>query len=159
MNRTLQTEALVAVANPFRSKAACVAALLTTLVLSGCASFSPDGGMAVVAGVAGETIKKDVVSIRSGEEAEWARNAVQQLLRRPLTVESAVQIALLNNKGLQASYNELALAEADMVQESLPPNPTFSLFSITGNGALEAERQVVGNILALSTLPFRSEIA
>src|SRR4030088_1008113 len=46
-----------------------------------------------------------------------------------------------------------------MVQESLPPNPTFSIFRITGGGALEAERQVVGNILALSTLPFRSEIA
>jgi outer membrane protein TolC len=74
-------------------------------------------------------------------------------------VDAAVQIALLNNRGLQASYNELALAEADLVQESLPPNPTFSIYSITGNGALEAERQVVGNILALSTLPFRSEIA
>src|SRR4030088_2478992 len=46
-----------------------------------------------------------------------------------------------------------------MVQESLPPNPTFSIFRIAGGGALEAERQVVGNILALSTLPFRSEIA
>jgi outer membrane protein TolC len=46
-----------------------------------------------------------------------------------------------------------------MVQESLPPNPTFSIFRIAGDGALEAERQIVGNILALSTLPFRSEIA
>src|SRR5439155_456800 len=59
----------------------------------------------------------------------------------------------------QAAYNELALAEADLVQESLPPNPTFSIFRIAGDGALEAERQIVGNILALSTLPFRSEIA
>src|SRR5258708_2127962 len=82
-----------------------------------------------------------------------------RLLRRPLTVDAAVQVALLNNKGLQAAYNELALAEADMVQESLPPNPTFSIFRIAGDGALEAERQIVGNILALSTLPFRSEIA
>jgi len=76
-----------------------------------------------------------------------------------LTVDATVQIALLNNRGLQAAYNELALAEANMVQESLPPNPTFSIFRIAGGGALEAERQVVGNILALSTLPFRSEIA
>src|SRR5229473_1375814 len=108
---------------------------------------------------AGETIKKDVVSIRTEDDAEWAKGAVQDLLRRSLTVDAAVQIALLSNRGLQASYNELALAEADMVQESLPANPTFSIFRIAGNGALEAERQVVGNILALSTLPFRSEIA
>jgi outer membrane protein TolC len=136
-----------------------LAALLSTLALPGCATFSPDGGMTVVATVAGETLKKDVISVRTTDDAEEARNAVQRLLRRSLTVDTAVQIALLNNQGLQASYNELALAEADLVRESLPPNPTFSIFRIAGNGALEAERQVVGDILALSTLPFRSEIA
>src|SRR3982074_1900406 len=142
-----------------RLKPAYIAALLSNLALSGCATFSPDGGMTVVANVAGETLNKDVISIRTADDAEAARNAVSRLLRRPLTVDAAVQVALLNNRGLQASYNELALAEADLVQESLPPNPTFSIFRIAGNGALEAERQVVGNILALSTLPFRSEIA
>src|ERR1700730_2645199 len=140
-------------------KPARLVALLSTFALSGCATFSPDGGMTVVANVAGETINKDVVSIRSEDDAERAKGIVQGLLRRSLTADAAVQVALLNNRGLQASYNELALAETDMVQESLPPNPTFSIYSIAGDGALEAERQVVGNILALSTLPFRSEIA
>src|SRR5260221_805975 len=138
---------------------ALLAVLLSNLALSGCATFSPDGGMTVVANVAGETIQKDVVAIHNDAEAEWARSSVQRLLRRPLTVDAAVQIGLLNNKGLQASYNELALAEADMVQESLPPNPTFSIFRIAGDGALEAERKIGGNILALSTLPFRTDIA
>jgi outer membrane protein TolC len=134
-------------------------ALLTAFLVSGCASFSPDHGMTVVAGVAGEAIKKDVISIQTADDAERAEEAIRRLLRQSLTVESAVQVALLSNRGLQASYNELALAEADMVRESLPPNPTFSIFRIAGGGALEAERQVVGNILALSTLPFRTEIA
>ncbi|MFX4408647.1 hypothetical protein ABTA58_19945, partial [Acinetobacter baumannii] len=58
-----------------------------------------------------------------------------------------------------AAYNELALAETDLVQDSLPPNPTFSISRIAGGGAVEIERQVVGDILALATLPFRSEIA
>jgi outer membrane protein TolC len=128
-------------------------------MLSGCASFSPDGGMSVVATVASETINKDVVSIRTVDDAERARNTVQHLLRRALTVDTAVQIALLNNRGLQAAYNELALAEADLVEQSLPPNPTFAISRIAGNGAVEIERQIVGDILALATLPFRSEIA
>jgi len=115
--------------------------------------------MTVVANVAAETINKDVASIRTEDDAERAKGIVHGLLRRSLTADAAVQVALLNNRGLQASYNELALAEADMVQQSLPPNPTFSIFRIAGNSALEAERQVVGNILALSTLPFRSDIA
>jgi outer membrane protein TolC len=133
--------------------------LLSALLLSGCAGFSPDGGMIAVANLAGETIHKDVVSIRTEADAQRADSAVQNLLGRGLTVDTAVQIALLNNRGLQASYNELALAEADMVGESLPPNPAFSISRIAGNGALEIERQVVGDILALATLPFRSEIA
>lgn len=133
--------------------------LLSALVLSGCATFSQNGGMDVVANVAGETLKKDLVSIRTQDDAQRANDSVKGLLARPLTVDTAVQIALLNNRGLQASYNELGLAEADLVGDSLPPNPTFSISRISGNGAIEIERQVVGNILALATLPFRSDIA
>lgn len=159
MNRNFDMAPTPSASIRFRLKPAYVVALLSTFALSGCATFSPDGGMNVVATVAGDTIKKDVVSIRTADDAEWARSAVQRLLRRPLTVDTAVQVALLNNRGLQAAYNELALAEADFLQESLPPNPTFSLSRIAGNGAVEIERQVVGDILALATLPFRSEIA
>lgn len=134
-------------------------ALSAALLLSGCAAFSPDGGMTAVADITGATIRKDVISIRTAADALVANDAVKRLLRRTLNVETAVQVALLSNRGLQAAYNELALAEADLVQDSLPPNPTFSISRIAGNGAVEIERQVVGDILALATLPFRSEIA
>src|SRR6266852_6945197 len=129
-------------ASRFRFRPAYATTLLSAFLLSGCATFSPDGGMTVVANVAGETIKKDVILIRTTDDAERAQEAVRRLLRQTLSVDAAVQIALLNNRGLQASYNELALAEADLVRESLPPNPTFSIFRIAGDGALEAERQV-----------------
>jgi len=133
--------------------------LASTLGLSGCAAFSDDNGMTVVSGVAGKTIKKDVAFVRTSGQAEQTNSAIARLLSRPLTADAAVQVALLNNKGLQASYNELALAETELVQDSLPPNPTFSISRIAGDGASEAERQVVGDILALATLPFRSDIA
>ncbi|MFX6972936.1 hypothetical protein ABTH74_19310, partial [Acinetobacter baumannii] len=89
--------------------------------------------------------------IRSVDDADLANTLVAQLLRRTLTVDAAVQIALLNNRGLQAAYSELALAEADAIEQSLPPNPTFSISRISGNGGYELERQVVGDILALAT--------
>ena len=133
--------------------------LASTIGLSGCASFSPDGGMTVVSDVASQAIRKDVVFVRSADDAEAADRGVKRLLARALTVDAAVQIALLNNKGLQAAYNELALAETELVGQSLPPNPTFSISRISGDGASEIERQVVGDILALATLPFRTEIA
>lgn len=154
-----KTKNLGSPAGRLRSCSAAATLLLSVTILSGCASFSPDGGMTVVANLAGETIHKEVVSIRTEDDALRADAAVKGLLRRGLTVDAAVQIALLNNRGLQASYNELALGETDLVQASLPPNPTFSISRISGDGAIEIERQIVGDILALATLPFRSEIA
>ncbi|MFH1344605.1 MAG: TolC family protein [Pseudomonadota bacterium] len=136
-----------------------MAALLSSLALSGCASFSPDTGMTVVSDVAGQTIGKEVAFVRSADDAERAGGTVRRLLRRRLSADAAVQIALLSNRGLQAAYNELALAETDLIEQSLPPNPTFSISRIAGGGSTEVERQVVGDILALATLPFRSEIA
>ena len=137
---------------------ACVA-VATAALLSGCAWFSPDAGMGVVSGIADQELKKDVAAIRTSDEAEAAAIAVRRLLGRTLTADAAVQIALLNNRGLQAAYNELALADAQRVGESLPPNPTISVMRVSGSAELEIERQIVTDIIALATLPVRSEIA
>jgi outer membrane protein TolC len=134
-------------------------ALIAAALLSGCAWFSPDAGMGVVANVAERELNKDVAGIRTPDEAEAVRLAVHRLLARPLTADAAVQVALLNNRGLQAAYNELMLAEAAMVEASLPPNPRFSYLNIAGSAELEIERTVVADILALATLPVRSDIA
>ena len=128
--------------------------------LGGCANFSPDQGMGAVQGVATASLGKDVVKIRNKEDAEDVRARVKALLGRPLTANAAVQIALLNNRGLQAALYELGVSEAQMVEASLPPSPTLSLSRMVVPGAvLEIERQILQNILGLLTLPRRREIA
>jgi outer membrane protein TolC len=129
------------------------------VLLTGCAGFSPDGGMNAVQDIAGSELGKDVAALRTPEDAEVARGAVRRLLKRPLTANAAVQVALLNNRDLQAAYNGLGISEAALVKASLPPNPTFSVSDIAGGGAFEFERVVVVSILALATLPARTEIA
>jgi outer membrane protein TolC len=131
----------------------------TALTLAGCATFSPDGGMSVVGAVAATDLKADVVKVSDEAGALALAPRIQTLLRRPLNADSAVQIALLNNKGLQASFNELGVSEAQMVAASLPPNPRFSLARTTAPLSLEIERQIVGSIFALATLPARAAIA
>lgn len=129
------------------------------VLLAGCASFSEDGGFGAVKGLAGSELKKDVAALRSPEEAIAVRARVQRLLKAPLTADAAVQIALLNNRDLQAAYNALGISEAEMVQATLPPNPVVSLSNIAGGGGLEIERQIIVNILALATLPALAEVA
>ena len=133
--------------------------LASAMLLSGCTWFSPDAGMGVVATIAQQELKKDAAAIRSPEEAEVAGATVRRLLGRTLTADAAVQTALLNNRGLQAAYDELAIADADRVGQSLPPNPTFSWRRIQAGLALESEMQLVADIIALATLPARSELA
>jgi outer membrane protein TolC len=138
-------------------RVATILACAATLV--GCQTFSPDAGMSVPAEIAGRHLNKDVSAIRDEDEAAAARSEVERLLKRPLTAEAAVQIALLNNRGLQAAYNQLGIAEAIKVQQSLPPNPTISITRISSSAEMEIDRQIVASILALVTLPTRSEIA
>ncbi|MBY0560066.1 MAG: TolC family protein [Hyphomicrobium sp.] len=128
------------------------------LALGGCAHFSKDGGMTLVADQTGSVLGTPAVKIRDEADAAAAKARVGSLLARPLTASGAVEIALLNNRALQAAYNDLGVSEADLVQASLPPAPTFSLVHLTG-AELEVERLVTQNILALLTLPRRREIA
>lgn len=115
--------------------------------------------MSVPRDIAAQHLRKDVVAIRTDEDTDAARVRVDQLIKRPLTAETAVQVALLNNRGLQAAYNELGIAEAQRIQQSLPPNPSFSISRLSGAAEIEIERQIAGNILALLTLPARADIA
>jgi outer membrane protein TolC len=131
----------------------------TALLMSGCASFSPDGGMSVVTATVSQDLDKNASALRTPDDAAAARSTTARLLAKPLSADAAVQIALLNNRGLQAAYNELAIAEARAVESSLPPNPAISLSRIAGSVEVEVERKIVANVLALATLPMRSQIA
>lgn len=145
---------------PRRSGSAWAGAAITAagLLLGGCANFSKDGGMTLVADQTGSMLGTPAVKVRNEAEAAAAQARVRSLLVKPLSVNAAVEVALLNNRALQAAYNDLGASEADLVEASLPPAPSFSLIHLTG-AELEIERQVTQNILALITLPRRREIA
>lgn len=137
----------------------CAPAFAVAALLSACRTFTPDGGMETVAYVAGDGLAKDVARIDSPMTAARAQSQVSRLLHSPLSADAAVQVALLNNAGLQAAYNRLGIAEAVTVQASRPPLPAFSLERVSTSVELDIERKVVGSILALAVWPARKKIA
>jgi outer membrane protein TolC len=131
---------------------------VAALVLSGCASFSKDGGLDAVSTLTKERTGQAVAFSKPGAESAPAKNAVIQLLGKPLTADSAVQVALLNNRGLQAALAQLGIAEADLVQAGRMRNPSFSFGRMSGGHDVEIERSVMFDIVGLLTIPVRSNI-
>src|SRR3954470_21985348 len=113
---------------------------LAAATLAGCASFSPDGGMARVSDLTRERTGQAVQWQRSPADADVAAARVAELLRQPLTADAAVELALLNNRGLQAGFAELGIAEADLVQAGRLKNPSLGFGRLAGSGVLEVER-------------------
>src|SRR5215470_8634164 len=128
-------------------------------LLSGCATFSRDGGMDEVQATAAAELGRDVIKVRTDDDVAQSRQRTRNLLRAALSADAAVEVALLNNKGLQAAYNELGISETQLIQASLPPNPSFSYSDIAGGGDFEIERRVFANALAILALPTRRAIA
>jgi outer membrane protein TolC len=128
------------------------------LAVSGCATFSDDGGFDIVESTARERINKDVKWSRTAEDRESIAGRISELLKKPLSADDAVQIALLNNRGLQATYAELGIAEADRVRAGRLPNPGFSYARLRRGHEIEIERGVHFNLLGFLTLPFASRV-
>ncbi|MBY5714252.1 TolC family protein [Rhizobium leguminosarum] len=147
-----------------------ILALAFPLALSGCVTGTEysrkEAGFTSVANKAATVTAKETVWIQNQNQARSAAAQVKSLLPRtkPLDVETAVQIALLNNKGLQAAYADLGDSAADAWQTTMFLNPTVAV-GLTGIGTpgLEAfktvEGAVVTNILALATKKRDIEIA
>ncbi len=94
-------------------------------VLGGCAVPKDAGFPAVARGV--EQRSGLQIGWNQGGEADAAvRARVREVLAGELTAAGAVQIALLGNRSLQATYEELMIAQADVVQAGLLKNPALS---------------------------------
>ena len=132
--------------------------IASSLVLSGCAGFSKDGGLADVQSLTKKHISQDVVWPKNTEEQQFAEERIKELLQKDLDADSAVQIALLNNKGLQASLYQLGISEADAVQAGRLPNPGFSMLYTRHNGDYKIEQALTFNIFSLLTMPKMLEI-
>src|SRR5438132_6861610 len=124
---------------------------------AGCAHVDPNPAFRELA---------NTVHLRTGKRVQWNRGsaedaqaqvAVSSLLSRPLTADSAVEVALLNNHNLQATYEELGIAQADLVEAGLLRNPIFTFERRFPGQALEAD--LLKEFIDILLLPLRKRIA
>lgn len=144
----------------------------TALTLSACASpdltaglSASEPGFNTVRTNTRAALGQDTVWLQDGAQIRATAEQVHGLVhQQTISADRAVQVALLNNRGLQAAYAELGMNAAEIWQTTLQPNPTVSI-GVLGIGAeaLGGWRAVEGiianNILALATTERRSQIA
>lgn len=121
---------------------------LALLLAAGCAKVAPEADFGKVT---------DVVNAREGQRPLWnatpadeafIRSEVAAILARGVSPRDAVRLALLNSPAVQARFEEVGMARADVVQAGLPQNPSlaalfgFPLFSGGPLAALAAQAMV-----------------
>ncbi|MEX8494110.1 TolC family protein [Sphaerotilus sp.] len=122
-----------------RSRA--LSALAVAAVLTGCASTSPDAAI--------EPLQQPLRQHTGTTLIRWpdaqapsaaAQQRLRTLLAAPLTMDGAVEVALLNHRGLQASLADLGVTQAELAQATRLPNPGLSFKRTTSGETVEWER-------------------
>jgi cobalt-zinc-cadmium efflux system outer membrane protein len=112
-----------------------------------------------------------IVHDRSGYGIKWYRGAVgehairdevRRLVAEPLSKAATVRVAIINNRRLQATYEELGVAQADLVQAGMIDNPSLGVaarFPTEGSPSPNIEGDFGINFLSIFTIAARERIA
>ena len=95
-------------------------AAVVVLGVGGC--VPKDGGFGSVRHIVQERASAEV-RWRHGEAGGEPEERVRQILSQPLSAEEAVQVALLSSPELQAAFEEVGIARAELVGATRPSNP------------------------------------
>jgi cobalt-zinc-cadmium efflux system outer membrane protein len=134
------------------------AAMLATTTLAGCATVDPRGAFeSTREHLAGRHPGEAVWLRLDGEEAADRRAA--EILAAPLSPDAAAELALLRHPSLQATLEELGIAQADLAQATRLANPGVSFTALDGDGASQRTVAVFADLADWLVRPLRRRVA
>jgi cobalt-zinc-cadmium efflux system outer membrane protein len=131
------------------------------LVVFGCASVRTDTEWAQIKRDVRERTGKEMIWESSEKEELIIKKEVDRLLQDGLTRKEAVQIALINNRELQSTFEDIGISKSNLIQAGLFHNPSLSaLFRIPLHGSgINVEIDGVLPLSDLWQMPFREKVA
>jgi len=134
--------------------------VLVAFTTGGCAAVNARLGLPDVQRLVAERANASVSWPETAEERAQVGHTVHGILGEELTVASAVRLALLHNRNLQAVYQELGIAQAELVQAGLLPNPVLSANVRFGVGpGTGAELGLVQELISILQIPLKKRVA
>lgn len=140
-----------------RSKS--IVAIAVALVLSGCAAVNIDQSIERTNSETTGVTASPVQLLRTLDAKTVRDRQVSELLKSPLSQQTAVQIAVLNSPALQSLLAERWGDLAQAAQGGRIANPILSLERVRFLDELELGRLLAFGLLDLLTLPQRNKIA
>jgi cobalt-zinc-cadmium efflux system outer membrane protein len=104
------------------------AIVVLMIALAGCTAVDPTPRWHELEHVSAASTTAPLIWERDEADAQRIHAVVEELLADKLTRDEAVRIALLNNRSLQARFEEIGIAQADLVQAGLFTNPQLDVF-------------------------------
>ncbi len=136
-----------------------IASVLLVGVLSGCASVNIDETLKKTNLESNKFTNGQVVLARSTEEREALNARANDLLKKPLSQNEAVQLALINSPAVQALIAQNWSQAAFAAQAGRMSNPYFAFERMVTSPEIEFNRWFVFGLLDLITLPQRKGVA
>ena len=138
------------------------AILIIPLLVTECATVNPQKDFDAVSFSSQMKTGYTVTWQQTPEDKTQTQRAVEELRMDGVTQEEAVRIALMNNRDLQAKFEFLGIARADVVQAGLFSNPSIgALFEFPTKGAFGVGPDIdfLFSLSDLWNVPIRQEIA
>lgn len=139
------------------------AIVVSSLLLAGCASVDPKPAFLDVQRRVAERSGQTASWIRTAEDADATARLVKDVLAQgDLDAGRAAQIALVNNRELQAELAEIGISQADLAQASRISNPDLHTFVRTPDRApsgTNVEVSLFQDVLDVLLQPLRKKVA
>jgi cobalt-zinc-cadmium efflux system outer membrane protein len=128
----------------------------------GCASTSPKKSFESASDQVQKQSGHRIMWNQGGDDDKKIGDALAKIVSAEMTPAQAVQVALLNNPTLLATYEDLTFAQADLVQAGLLRNPVFSASITTAERDQLDPNLILGvtqDFLDLLMIPARKKVA
>lgn len=144
---------------PFHHLCRMFPALLTVVIIGGCASVDFDKSLSTTNQMAAGFTGGKLSLAKTEEQRTEMNRLAEELLHKPVNQSDAVVLALVNSPKLQAMLAQNWSDAAWAAQAGRITNPVFSFEQLLSTGERELSGMIAFGLLDLLTLPQRSGVA
>jgi len=120
---------------------------------TGCVQFDVQKSLSITNDTLPQFTDGNLQLLASDEQRQKAKDRANELLAEELSLQSAIEVALLNSPSVQAMLSEYWADSSGIAMSGSIPNPVFEFGRLTSDTDLEIERMLSIGLLDLIRLP------